>query len=150
MPYLLCDPTKENVNSSELKLAADDSEKSKHMVDCYKVFEIPTADFDEIRLGKKVVKWSGDTYELIEPQDYSSRMSYVTADDVTKDLNDVIVSMELYMSNNPNSPDVTKVQSFVDSIKNLTFDDLTFPHIKGIEDIIEAKGITYLHSLQLQ
>ena len=31
MPYLLCDPTKENMNSSELKLAADDSAKSKHM-----------------------------------------------------------------------------------------------------------------------
>tara|TARA_R100001129_G_scaffold164586_1_gene130838 strand:+ start:1179 stop:1643 length:465 start_codon:yes stop_codon:yes gene_type:complete len=154
MAYVLCDPNKENTPGAELRLAVDDSAKSKFAVDCYKVFEITTEEFDQIRKNKKMVQWSGDTYTLINTFDLSNSdipsQTYANADEVTEFLNEEIKGKESWIAGHPKSNDLATCQSFIDSIKVLTFDDLTYPHPRGIEDVIEEKGITYLSVLQLK
>ena len=154
MAYVLCDPNKENIPGAELRLAVDDSAKSKFAVECYKVFEITTEEFDEIRKNKKMVQWSGDSYTLIDTFDLSKSdipsQTYANADEVTEFLNYEIQGKESWIAAHPQSNDLATCQSFVDAIKVLTFDDLTYPYPRGIEDVIEAKGITYLSVLQLK
>ena len=154
MAYVLCDPDRENSPGAELRLAADDSAKSKFAVESYKVFEISTEEFDQIRKNKKMVQWSGDSYTLIDTFDLSKSdipsQTYANASEVTEQLNLEIQGKESWIAGHPNSNDLATCQSFVDAIKVLTFDDLTYPYPRGIEDVIEAKGITYLSVLQLK
>jgi hypothetical protein len=154
MAYVLCDPDRENSPGAELRLAADDSAKSKFAVESYKVFEISTEEFDQIRKNKKMVQWSGDSYTLIDTFDLSKSdipsQTYANASEVTEQLNLEIQGKESWIAGHPNSNDLSTCQNFIDSIKVLTFDDLTYPYPRGIEDVIEAKGITYLSVLQLK
>jgi len=147
MPYAILNKSTIGIYA----VAEDDQHRDAFDSRFYDKISIPQSNFNDVVLGKTDIittdngstfsypdlKNGPDPYELNETE-FNSRLS------------DLQRSLNQFIANNPDHPIYNRAVNYLDSLKNLNLDNITFPLSVTFEEYMDQQNIDFLHPYQIR
>lgn len=135
-------------NGALVNIAASDADKNSLNLDLsnYKVFDnIADADFENVKLYKKTVKYSSSDTLTYSDNERGSKDSSVLADNV----NIIINRIDEFLKNNSSHSMASSLTTYKNLLDGYDFSGITFPTTKSVEEILDDAGETVISRLQI-
>ena len=139
-----------NTQGELYRIASDDSEKNN--LDINPDFFVKVAtdeEFNKIRLETHSVSLDGENFIFIEYGKDASGNVYFNSNDLSYNINNLLVFFRKKLEYNPDHPRADDINSYISTLENFDTSTITFPLDKNWQEYCQENSITFISPLQI-
>lgn len=122
----------------------------------YDIVEVSSQEFQDVRLGKKVVvNYSNGQVNYVptvigpDGQTHSFKTVVLNKEDLKSYISAIVDILNRFSIYNSNHPSLSKLNNYKNELLKINVNDLTYPINSSLEEYLESQGIQSISPLQI-